>query len=118
MKYQNKKTVVDGKVFDSRKEAARYKELKILESAGEISDLVCQQKFVLIHAQREPDVIGVRGGVKKGKLLEKEVSYIADFVYLRDGQTVVEDTKGFRTKDYIIKRKMMLYFYGIKIEEI
>lgn len=118
MKYQNKKTVVDGKVFDSRKEAARYKELKILESVGEISDLVCQQKFVLIPAQREQDVIGVRGGVKKGKLLEKEVSYIADFVYLRDGQTVVEDTKGFRTKDYIIKRKMMLYFYGIKIEEM
>ena len=117
-KYLNKKTVVDGITFDSRKEASRYRELKILESAGEISNLRCQEKFVLIPAQREPDIIGVRGGVKKGKVIEKECCYLADFVYDEDGQTVVEDTKGFRTKDYVIKRKLMLYFYGIKIKEI
>ena len=117
-KYKNNKTVVDGIVFDSRKEASRYRELKILESAGSISDLKCQEKFVLIPAQREPDIIGVRGGVKKGKVIEKECSYLADFVYMQDGDLVVEDTKGFRTKDYVIKRKLMLYFYGIKIREI
>ncbi len=117
-KYKNTKTIVDGITFDSRKEASRYRELKILEAAGSISDLRCQEKFVLIPVQREPDIIGVRGGVKKGKVIEKECSYLADFVYEEDGQTVVEDTKGFRTKDYVIKRKLMLYFYGIKIKEI
>lgn len=117
-KYLNKKTIVDGITFDSRKEASRYRELKLLEADGQISNLRCQEKFVLIPAQREPDIIGVRGGVKKGKIIEKECSYLADFVYDEDGQTVVEDTKGFRTKDYVIKRKLMLYFYGIKIREI
>ena len=117
-KYRNTKTIVDGITFDSRKEASRYRELKLLLEAGSISNLRCQEKFILIPAQREPDIIGVRGGVKKGKVIEKECSYLADFVYEEDGQTVVEDTKGFRTKDYIIKRKLMLYFYGIKIKEI
>ena len=117
-KYKNTKTIVDGITFDSRKEASRYRELKLLQDAGSISNLRCQEKFVLIPVQREPDIIGVRGGVKKGKVIEKECSYLADFVYEEDGQTVVEDTKGFRTKDYIIKRKLMLYFYGIKIKEI
>lgn len=117
-KYRNTKTMVDGMEFDSRKEASRYRELKTLEECGEIKNLKCQEKFILIPAQREPDVVGVRGGIKKGKVLEKECSYIADFVYEEDGQTVVEDTKGFKTKDYIIKRKLMLYFYGIIIREV
>ncbi len=117
-KYRNTKTVVDGMEFDSRKEAKRYQELKLLEQCGEISDLRCQEKFILIPTQREPDIIGVRGGIKKGKVIEKECAYIADFVYIQDGKKVVEDTKGFRTKDYIIKRKLMLYFYGITIREI
>lgn len=117
-KYRNTKTVVDGMEFDSRKEAKRYQELKLLEQCGEISDLRCQEKFILIPTQREPDIVGVRGGIKKGKVIEKECAYIADFVYIQDGKKVVEDTKGFRTKDYIIKRKLMLYFYGITIREI
>lgn len=117
-KYRNHKTIIDGIEFASRKEADRYRELKILETAGQISGLKCQEKFILIPAQREPDIVGVRGGIKKGKTIEKECAYIADFVYTEDGQTIVEDTKGFRTKDYIIKRKLMLYFYGIKIREI
>ena len=117
-KYRNTKTIVDGMEFDSRKEASRYKELKLLEQCGKISNLRCQEKFILIPTQREPDIVGVRGGIKKGKVIEKECAYIADFVYIQDGKTVVEDTKGFRTKDYIIKRKLMLYFYSIKIKEI
>ena len=117
-KYRNKKTIVDGMEFDSRKEAARYRELKLLEMCCEISALRCQEKFILIPVQREPDIVGVRGGIKKGKVIEKECSYIADFVYIKDGETIVEDTKGFRTKDYIIKRKLMLYLYGIRIHEI
>ena len=117
-KYRNTKTIVDGIEFDSRKEAARYKELKLLEAAGEISNLEMQVKFVLIPTQREPDFVGVIGGIKKGKVIEKECSYLADFVYIRDGEVIVEDTKGIRTKDYIIKRKLMLYLLGIRIQEI
>lgn len=118
-KYGNTKIRVNGEVFDSKKEYKRYCELSLLERAGEIAGLKRQVKFVLIPAQREPDTIGPRGGVKKGKLLEYECSYIADFVYQdKTGATVVEDTKGIRTKDYILKRKMMLYFKGIKIREV
>lgn len=117
-KYGNKKTVVDGITFDSQKEAKRYKELSLMERAGMISDLQRQVKYVLIPPQREPDTIGKKGGIHKGKLIEREVSYVADFVYQENGQTVVEDTKGFRTKDYLLKRKMMLFFHGIKIREV
>lgn len=117
-KYRNKKINVDGVVFDSRKEARRYILLKQLEAEGEIEDLQMQVKYILIPAQREPDTIGKRGGVKKGKLIERECTYIADFRYIKDGQVIVEDTKGYRTKDYIIKRKLMLYVHGIHIQEI
>lgn len=102
------------------KEYRRYLVLKLMQKEGKITDLQRQVKYILIPAQREPDTIGKRGGVKKGKLIEREVAYYADFTYkLADsGTLVVEDTKGVRTTEYIIKRKMMLYFHGIKIKEI
>ena len=118
MKYHNRKVTIDGITFDSKKEASRYCELKLLQQAGEISDLRLQVKYVLIPAQREPDTIGKRGGIKKGKLIERECSYIADFAYQENGKTVVEDTKGMRTKEYIIKRKLMLWVHGIRIKEV
>lgn len=118
MKYHNSKVVIDGITFDSKKEAIRYQELKLLQTAGEISGLKLQVKYTLIPAQYEPDTIGKRGRIKKGKLIERECSYIADFVYFENGYTVVEDTKGVRTKDYIIKRKLMLWVHGIRIKEI
>lgn len=119
-KYGNHKLVFEDDSFDSIKEYERYLDLLNLLKEGKICDLKRQVKYLLIPAQREPDKIGPRGGVKRGKLLEHEVSYYADFVYrLTDsGITIVEDTKGFRTKEYILKRKMMLYFHGIKIKEI
>lgn len=117
-KYHSKKVEIDGIVFDSKKEARRYKELSLLERAGAISGLQRQVKYILIPAQREPDTVGARGGIHKGKTIEKECAYIADFVYLENGITVVEDTKGFKTKDYIIKRKLMLHVHGIRIREI
>lgn len=108
-KYNSKKTVVDGQTFDSKKEANRYQELLLLEKAGVIKNLSRQVKFVLIPSQRD----------ESGKVIERECSYKADFVYYEeDGETVVEDVKGFRTKDYIIKRKLMLYQYGIRIREV
>lgn len=119
-KYGAKKASYDGIVFDSLKEMRRYKELSMLQKAGAITDLDMQVKYVLIPAQREPDKVWPKGGKIKGKLLEREVSYIADFVYreVQTGELVVEDAKGMRTKEYILKRKMMLYFYGIKIKEV
>lgn len=106
-KYKNRKLTIDGEVFDSQKEARRYRELALLQRAGQISDLKRQVRYELIPTQR----IG-------GKVVEKSCVYIADFVYTENGETVVEDTKGFRTKEYIIKRKLMLYVHGIRIREV
>lgn len=119
-KYNAKSVEYDGIQFDSQKEALRYKELTFLISEGIITDLQRQVKYLLIPAQREPATVGKRGGIKQGKLIEHECSYMADFVYkvVESGEIVVEDTKGMRTKDYIIKRKLMLFVYGIRIKEI
>ena len=110
-KYRSQKTVVDGITFDSKHEAERYSVLKLLERSGEISDLQLQRKFTLIGTQRDRD----------GKILERPVVYMADFVYKdKTGAMVVEDTKAppTRTKDYVIKRKLMLSIYGIRIIEV
>lgn len=107
MKYKSKKTDVDGITFASKKEAKRYSDLKLLEKAGIISDLQMQVKYELIPAQRID-----------GKVVERACAYVADFVYKEAGKTIVEDTKGVRTKDYIIKRKLLLYRYGIRIKEV
>lgn len=111
-KYNNKKTVVDGITFDSYKESCRYKELKALEQQGLISELELQKKYVLIPAQYET----ING---KRKCVECQISYYADFVYTdAQGETVVEDVKGKKTKEYIIKRKLMLFVFGTKIKEV
>lgn len=117
-KYHSRKITRDGITFDSIKEYRRFCELSLMERSGAITDLQRQVEFVLIPAQREPDTIGKRGGVKKGKTIEQKCSYVADFVYNENGETVVEDVKGFRTPEYRIKRKLMLCVYGIKIKEI
>lgn len=112
-KYHNQRT--GG--FDSKKELRRWNELKLLERAGKISDLQRQVKYPLIPAQREPDTTGPKGGVKRGRIIEYPCTYTADFVYIRNGKTVVEDCKGFRTDVYKIKRKLMLWVHGIRIYE-
>lgn len=129
-KYHNRKTILDGKVFDSRKEAARYKELSLLQRTGKISDLRQQVKFVLIPAQYEEyERVSPKTGkkLKPGRrLLEKECAYIADFVYTDNatGKEVVEDTKGYRDPSsagyakFVIKRKLMLHIYGVRIKEM
>ena len=114
-KYRNKKVIVDGIEFDSKRESKRYQELRILERAGEIQHLLRQVPYELLPAQYEHGGDHTRN---KGKCLERAVKYIADFQYIENGKIVVEDVKGVRTKDYILKRKMMLYFYGIRIKEI
>lgn len=122
MKYGNKKITVDGVAFDSRKEYLRWCELCLLEKAGQITDLKRQVKYVLIPAQYEEyerysEKTGKR--LKNGtRCIEKECSYVADFVYKQDGHTVVEDTKGYKTETYIVKRKLMLHVHCIRIHEI
>lgn len=114
----NKKVTINGITFDSMKEARRYSDLRLLEMAGEIRDLKTQVEFELIPAQYEPDTIGPRGGIRKGKCIERACKYIADFTYYtKDGEYVVEDSKGFHEEDYRIKRKMMLYLKNIRIKE-
>jgi hypothetical protein len=118
-KYHNRKFTSDGETFDSVKEYHRWCELKLMERAGEAKDLKRQVKFVLVPAQREKVWNEKKSRYEDGKVIEREVSYVADFVYTnRLGFIVVEDTKGFKTKDYIIKRKLMLYFHRIRIQEI
>ena len=122
-KYGNKKIITEQGTFDSKKEYNRYCELKLLERAKIITELRRQVKYVLIPSQYEKTAEkytkGARKGeYKQGKLIERECSYIADFVYQENGETVVEDTKGMRTTEYIIKRKLMLWVHGIRIKEI
>lgn len=120
-KYKAIKTTINGIEFDSRKEARRYQDLLLLQRAGVIKKLEIQVKFVLIPAQYETTVRYGKNGKRlkdKLKLLEKECSYVADFVYEENGKKVVEDTKGVKTKDYIIKRKLMLHVHGIRIREV
>ena len=107
-KYGNRKTVIDGIVFDSKHEAHRWIELKYMERARLINNLSRQVAFVLIPSQRD----------KNGKVIERECRYIADFVYEQDGKTVVEDAKGVKTYAYKIKKKLMLERYGIAIKEV
>lgn len=117
-KYHNWRHSAGGEVFDSTKEFRRWQELKLLEKAGEISELRRQVPFELLPVQREPDKIGPRGGRKPGRVIEREAVYIADFVYKdAEGREVVEDCKGMRTRDYLLKRKLMLFRFGIRIME-
>jgi len=114
-KYNNKKVTIDGITFDSIKESNRFCELKLLERAGEIKDLKMQVPFELVPALCEPDTIGKRGGIKKGKTIEQAVYYYADFMYYDDKKEkwIVEDVKSEATKTdvYIIKRKLFKQIY-------
>ena len=113
-KYKNKKTTVFGITFDSKREADRYLILRTLERQGVIKDLRLQVRYELIPEQREPGTIGPR----EGKVIEKACNYVADFVYVdNQGNEVVEDAKGVRTKEYRIKKKLMLWVHKIKIKE-
>lgn len=106
-KYGNRKITRDGETFDSIKEFRRYCELSLLERAGEITNLRRQVPYELLPSQRVA-----------GKVVERACTYKADFVYRENGLEVVEDVKGFRTPEYKLKRKMMLYFHGIQIREV
>lgn len=118
-KYKAKKVKYNNETFDSKKEFERYLELLDLQKKGEIYDLKRQVEYELIPAQYGEPTYTKKGKEKKGKIIERGVKYIADFVYKdQDNNVVVEDVKGIKTKEYIIKRKLMLYLLKIKIKEI
>ena len=100
-KYRAKKETVDGITFASKKEASRYRQLKLLEKVKAIQDLHLQVKFPLIPKSR----------------YGREVRYIADFVYYEQGEMVVEDTKGYKTDVYKLKKRLLAEKYGIVIKE-
>lgn len=102
-KYNNQKTVVNGILFDSKREANRYCELMLLMRAGEITNLQRQVRYTLIPKQDG----------------ERACEYVADFVYTdKAGRTIVEDVKGVRTDVYKIKRKLMRWVHGITVDEV
>lgn len=108
-KYRAKKTEVDGILFDSKKEAKRYEELKALQSEGKIRDLVLQPSFEL-----QPHF-------RKGGKIIRAITYTADFMYLdsETGDTIVEDVKGMKTDVYKIKKKLFEYqFPNMTIREV
>ena len=98
-KYKNKKTQVDMYVFDSAKEAKRYKELKLLERAGKISNLELQPHFLL------------QDSFKKNGRTYRKIEYIADFKYIENGRTIVEDVKGLQTDVFKLKHKLFEKIY-------
>ena len=100
-KYRAIPTLVDGIRFASRRESLRYMELKLLACAGEISGLELQPVFPLLV-----------DGVKVGR-------YLADFRYYRkDGELVIEDSKGFKTPVYRLKKRIVEAQYGIQVQEV
>lgn len=106
-KFGNRKITYMGEVFDSKREYERYRELRLMERAGAIQGLVRQVQFELVPKQYEGK-----------KLIERAVNYVADFVYWEGDNMIVEDVKGAKTPEYIIKRKLMLARHGVRIREV
>lgn len=118
-KYNNKRVEYDGRVFDSLKEYRRYRDLKLMQRSGLISDLHLQVPFELVPAVYDEVEVQLKTKVKmEKKCVQRSIRYIADFVYMKDGKMIVEDTKGFRTKEYELKKKMMRALLGVEIKEI
>lgn len=101
-KFRNVKTVVNGLTFDSKKEAARYQELRLLEKAGEIGPISCQVPYEFHY---------------EGKTMFR---YIADFVYADKNlnKIIVEDVKGYRTPTYRLKKKLIEAQWNFEIQEV
>lgn len=108
LKYKNAPCQVGAEKYRSKRERDRHQDLLLLQRAGKIAGLVREVAYVLIPSQRRSD----------GKA-ERACTYFCDFLYTTDqGRIVCEDAKGVRTKDYIIKRKLMLKVHGITVLEV
>ena len=107
-KYKAKKTIIDGITFDSKSEAKRYEELKLLQRGGAIQNLSLQPRFML-----QEGFVNIHTGKK-----ERAIEYVSDFMYDEGNETIVEDVKGFKTSDYKIKRKLFLFKYQNQYKHI
>jgi hypothetical protein len=105
-KYKAKPQIIDNVRFASKHEARRYEMLKLMLQAGAIKDLVLQPKFEVLP-----------GYVKNGKKI-RAIHYVADFMYETEAGTVVGDAKGFKTKEYLLKKKMFEYRYPYTLSEV
>lgn len=103
-KYSNKKVEIDGFKFDSKKEGNRYLELKLLLIAKKITDLYLQPSFIL------------QDSFKLNGVTHRKITYVADFKYIENGKTIIEDSKGFATEVYKLKKKLFLFKYGNEVE--
>lgn len=99
-KYKSVKSVYNGIVFDSKKEMNRYCELRLLEKAKVIKNLELQVPFILIP----------KSNTERAVTYKADFTYI-DFAYSAAGTMTVEDVKGFKTKEYILKRKLFKYLH-------
>lgn len=109
-KYKAKRHTFDGKTFASGRELRRYKELLLLQQAGEISNLELQPRYEVI-----PRMVKDNGGIERAAI------YTADFRYVENGKLIVEDVKSKATAkltDYVLRRKLMLYVHGIEVREV
>lgn len=120
-KYGNSKIEVDGEKYDSKRERVRHLELLQRQANGEITDLKRQVKFELIPAIKKENIIQLKTKVKtKIVTIQQPITYTCDFTYYERGEYVVEDvkiSKHMLPKEYILKKKMMRYFYAIEIKE-
>lgn len=118
-KYHAKKVEFYGITFDSKKEGLYYLKLKDMERRGEITDLRLQVPYELLPAIYRDEVVHLKTKDKVvKKLIQRAVTYVADFVYVQEGKEVVIDAKGMRLPDYILKKKMMLALKGIEVIEV
>lgn len=100
-KYKAIRTTIDGITFDSKKEAKRYSELKLLQRANEIKELKLQVPFILVDKSKHG----------------RAIKYIADFTYYEGDKFIVEDCKGYRTETYKLKKRLLAERYDIEIKE-
>ena len=123
-KYHNKKVIVDGVTYDSKREYARWSFLKTMEQQGLISELKRQVKFELIPPIKEEKVVQLKTKEKTTeKTVQRAIEYIADFVYMKGDTMVVEDIKasskmGAIDRVFLIKEKLFRYRYGFCIKRV
>jgi hypothetical protein len=121
-KYNAKKFISsDGTKYDSKREYFRHLELLEMETNGVISELNRQVEFTLLPAVKVTETVQLKTKSKEvTKTIQQPIKYVADFVYTENGEKVVEDVKispKVLPKDYVLKKKLLFYFYKYKIRE-